>query len=310
MLLGSTTIQAATVAIDTSNGYFPKQAVTGVVKATQKSCDLIDRSGMGRAVWVQVRLNGYDYQECIRYYQYGLTATRSANKLAIVYFSGDVWTSSGVTSSYLKQRPQDKQNEAVSWSMKLGNKPYIFVARPGIYGSSGVHKGARKPLESLLMTVALDKIKQRHNIQNFVLTGQSSGGHVVAALISRRQDVICAVPASGPASPQLRATLTKASAPVRELEAVDQLTSYNMRHPKLRVIVLGDLKDKNVPWGAQKVLHDKLVKLKWTSTTINLSAKDSTHHVLADQGRLIADMCADGRSDSYIKNAIKGAQFK
>lgn len=67
------------------------------------------------------------------------------------------------------------------------NFPYIFVARPGIYGSSGVHNGARKRLESLLMSEALNKIKQRHQILNYVLVGHSGGGHIVSALLSKGQ---------------------------------------------------------------------------------------------------------------------------
>lgn len=300
---------AANMVIDSSNGVFGKEPVMGVVQASAQECAQIDAAGVGRAVWVTVGLNGYDYQECIRYYPYGLSATRSGNPQAIVYFSGDIWGSNGVDTTYLKSKPQDKQNESMQWSRKL-NQPYIFVARPGTYGSSGVHKGARKPLESLLMTEALNQIKQRHSIANYVLVGHSSGGHVVASLLSKRQDVICAVASSAPASPMLRATLKKASSPVREFEPVNNLFSSTLHHPKLRVFVLGDLKDSNTPWASQKVLADKLQSLKWPVSTINLTAKDSSHHILADQARTIAGLCAQNQSTVQIKTIVEASGFK
>jgi hypothetical protein len=302
---------AAAVAIDTSNRAFTAESATSIVKATETDCKIIDQSGIGRAVWVQVILNGNQYNECIRYYQYGLAGGKTSNNRAIVYFSGDVQGMSGtVSTDYTKQKPQDKQNEAVYWSSKLNNKPYIAIARPGLYGSSGVANGARKPLESLLMTGALNQIKERHRIVNYVLVGHSSGGHVVSSLLSKRSDIICAVPSSAPSSPKLRAQFRGSATPTKELEAADSVTKYNVRHAALRVFVVGDKNDRNVPWPAQQVMDNKLKQLGWPTTIINFNAKDSTRHVVADQARMVAGMCADGRTTAYIQNAAQGSEFK
>lgn len=110
---------ATTYPLDTSNGYFKKDPVMGIVKTTRQTCEKSDQSGIGRTVWVEVVLNGYTYQECIRYYAQGLAATHSGNKVAIAYFAGDVWGRTGVGADYLKQSPQYKLDEALSWSKKL-----------------------------------------------------------------------------------------------------------------------------------------------------------------------------------------------
>ncbi len=293
MLLATNHSFAETVSIDLTNGNFIGDDAYKVVTSIQAQCTQLDNSGIGRTVWVEVNLNGYSYKECIRYYSAGLLESQTNNR-AIVYFSGDVGVIGGAPASYTSLKPQDMVNKAVTASTELYNFPYIFVARPGIYGSSGVHNGARKPLESLLMSEALNKINQRHQILNYVLVGHSGGGHIVSALLSKRTDILCAVPSSAPSSPKKQAEALGKTPDPRLFETVDAITPLTPKHPANRVFVVGNLNDSIVPWVSQLVLHDKLIQLSWASNIINLQAIDGSHHDVAEKAKKIAGMCAWG----------------
>lgn len=82
------------------------------------------------------------------------------------------------------------------WSADAG-RPAIYLARSGIYGSSGDHNKWRTYCEIELMDRALDLLKARHNIALFVLTGHSGGGQIAAALLNRRRDIATSVLSSG-----------------------------------------------------------------------------------------------------------------
>ena len=62
----------------------------------------------------------------------------------------------------------------------------------------------RRPAESLLLSAALDKIREKLKIKELVVAGQSGGGHVTSSLITHRNDIVCAVPTSAPSSPRVR----------------------------------------------------------------------------------------------------------
>ena len=76
-------------------------------------------------------------------------------------------------------------------------RPYIHLARPGILGSSGHHLDRRRPREIALVDTALTRLKAHFGWRRLNLVGQSGGGHLVAALIARRDDIGCAVITSG-----------------------------------------------------------------------------------------------------------------
>jgi dienelactone hydrolase len=56
-------------------------------------------------------------------------------------------------------------------------------------------------MESRQINAALDVLKQQWSIKEFVIAGQSGGGHVTASLLTMRNDIVCAVPTSAPSSP-------------------------------------------------------------------------------------------------------------
>lgn len=98
------------------------------------------------------------------------------------------------------------QAAARRWAIALGH-PYILLARPGTFGSTGDHRLRRSRREVALIDAALDQIKARHGIARLVVAGTSGGGHLAAALLSRRDDISCAVITSGVVAVKMRARL-------------------------------------------------------------------------------------------------------
>jgi hypothetical protein len=80
----------------------------------------------------------------------------------------------------------------VRWSRSL-RMPYIYLGRPGTYGSSGEYAKRRTAREIDLVSAALEAIKTRHGYSRLHLAGYSEGGHAAAALLARRTDVRCVV---------------------------------------------------------------------------------------------------------------------
>jgi hypothetical protein len=145
------------------DNFSPSDVLNGT-KADQDACT-------GSAVWVVVNGEG----DCIVYYAGGLEAH---NPTAIIFFQGDLitrqWDDRGKTTdqsvdpSYAQDSPAHEAQLAARWAARLG-VPYILLARPGTYGSSGDHKERRRLREVLLVDAAISAIKQRDHIDSLVL---------------------------------------------------------------------------------------------------------------------------------------------
>jgi dienelactone hydrolase len=107
-------------------------------------------------------------------------------------FNGDVV----VGDRYLRLSPRLMQAEAEQFAAAL-QRPFVNLARPGVFGSSGDHGQRRREYEVQLIDAALDRLKDAFGWRRLNLAGQSGGGHLVAALIARRTDVGLAVIVSG-----------------------------------------------------------------------------------------------------------------
>jgi hypothetical protein len=276
------------------HGDFSEEALSRGVKATHAQCNRVPT-----AVWVSTK---GDEGECLKYWIAGFGAGPIAR--AVVFFHGDAWLGPGKTNkSYLDLTDEKLQRMADDTSKKLG-VPYIFFARPGTHGSSGDHMQRRRPAESLLISAALDQIKTRHGIKELVLTGQSGGGHVTASLLTLRSDIVCAVPTSSPSSPRIR-WLAKGKTKdttgfADSYEPAEHIDRSLPHHPQLRVFVLGSPNDKNVPWGAQTVLADKLKEVGIPVRVLQGEGGGPDHHSLSNSARAVAGWCAKGMSDDAI----------
>ena len=284
----------------TSQGDFSESAIRRGVKATREQCEAVSN-----AVWVSTPEHG---AECLRYWVAGFPRV-NANR-AVVYFHGDIWVGAGKTSKvYLEASNERIQRDAEAWSKRIG-APYIFFGRPGTHGSSGDHMQRRRVSEAMLVSAALDRIKERLNIGEFVLAGQSGGGHVTASLITYRPDIVCAVPTSAPSSPRVRWTfkgLTSDTTGFRDsYEPAEHLQKARM-HEKLRVFVLGDPHDRNVVWPSQTILSDRLKEAGIPVETLQGEGTGPDSHGLANSARTVAGWCFhDTPTPEIVRKAAGG----
>src|SRR5262245_61208629 len=172
---------------------FSASAVLSGIASTPTAC-----GGPGK-VWVEVDGRG----DCLRFY--GATPERSPNR-PVVFLEGDAVQQNGKSDAgqtiwdvppyYTQLSPSIMQAEAEQYAAAT-HRPFINLARPGIYGSSGNHLERRRKREVDLVNAALDRLKEQFGWDLISLAGQSGGGHLVGALLARRTDVDCAVIASG-----------------------------------------------------------------------------------------------------------------
>jgi hypothetical protein len=175
-------------------------------------------------------------------------------------------------------------------------------------GSSGDHKLRRRAGEARLVSSALDAIKARHRIGEFGLVGLSGGGHTVAALLGWRTDIVCAVPASSVSSPRLRwqalGLASDVTGTTDSYEPAEQLLAGHF-HPGLRVFVLGDPKDTEVPWASQTPLAQRLRELGVAAEILTGEGTGVKRHVLGSSGLAIGAMCLAGKPTADILEAAR-----
>jgi hypothetical protein len=251
------------------------------------------------AVWVTApHADGVVEGACIRYYAAGLAAT---NPVAVVFLHGNRLARSfdkegrlirvDAGNSYGTPSASELQAAAAIQAKALGY-PFIIVARPGYYGSSGVANDQYRRREILLVNAAVDAIKQRHAIARFGASSQSGGGPSLAGLLAMRNDISCAAFSSSltafdereqalrepSRNPPLRQVTPDAYDPIRETASIRPSAER-------RVFIVGDPNDKLIPLAAQQAYSDALerqgVHVAMTSST----AVGDNHHGLGATGQ-------------------------
>src|SRR5262249_30669818 len=138
------------------------------------------------AVWVEHE----EGTECIRYYP---SANVAGAKRAAFFFHGDLLEGKLVIPGAYKDNHSATLRKAAQNLARLNGVPFILVARPGAYGSSGLHTERRRLKEYLSLNAAVDAIKARYGLREVLLSGQSGGATTVGALLTLgRTDVACA----------------------------------------------------------------------------------------------------------------------
>ncbi|EAB6717722.1 alpha/beta fold hydrolase [Salmonella enterica subsp. enterica] len=288
----------------TGNQNFTAYEALNGATATQEDC-----AGLDPALWVSTA----DGAACMRYYSHGLAAS---NKVVLVYLSGDVIlrTAKGVrfvSPAYISKSPESLTTEMAAWSEQAG-APTVYLARPGIYGSSGDHNLRRRKAEVDLLDAALDRLRERYSIENFILVGHSGGGHLAAALLNRRSDIKAMVSSSGMLAVK-RAMITldrqwkihpRLLYDVRDFyDPVDDVEQIR-KNPRPRIFILSDPEDRSVPFYSQLYYVKRLRGVGQKPVHIYAQATDKAHHVLVDQARLIAAMLAQDATDREIRRAV------
>lgn len=284
--------------------FFDPVAVVEGIRIGRADCALLEKQET--AIWVQAD----GTQACLRYYAAGLAAAPGANPIAAIWLNGDVLGPNGRNAD--KRQSGFGPAEMVSLEQRLSSRfgvPSIFLGRPGTYGSSGKHYAMRgRPIEAGLVNAALDGLKKRYGIQSWALGGHSGGGTIVAELLARRDDLRCAVISSGASA--YRAYL-EARGLIKPGEALTRFDPYDAlddipRKPDRRIFVIGDPRETNVPFSAQKLYFDGLATRNHAAWLVPLErASDKRHHDLVDFGETANEMCAAGASTDAILEALR-----
>lgn len=260
----------------------------------------------GDTVWVVLE-PAWDPDDgtCIRYMYAGL---EPANPVAHVYLHGDVIQQS--ESGWARAWPgyetvtPERLDGFARREFDTYGVPYIRLSRPGTFGSSGFHRERRREKEALIVDAALNLIKERHRIARLALVGQSGGGHVVARLLTLRDDVQCAVISSGVVAVRQRAGLhgwaTDITGYRDYVDPVDEVDAIIV-DPDRRIFILGDPRDKNTPFVTQTAYFEAVEAAGHDVTLLKAEGGGEAHHSLALTGFKVMRWCLDGLSGSAIQ---------
>jgi len=185
--------------------------------------------------------------------------------------------------------------------------PFIILARPGYYGSSGVANEQYRRREILLVNAALDAIKRRHGIARFGVAAQSGGGPSLGGILALRDDVACAAFSSSltafdereraltepSRNPPLRQVTPDPYDPIRETAAIRPSADR-------RVFIVGDPNDKLIPLAAQQAYADALERQGVHVAMTTSTAVGANHHSLGATGQHAVGWCVEGLPDAEI----------
>jgi pimeloyl-ACP methyl ester carboxylesterase len=289
------------------------------ISIDRETCARLEREQT--AVWVEADGDA----QCLRYYAFGLDPRRP-NPRAVGWMHGDVV---GGPES-IRARHQDGLGvtSMIDQMRRLSERysaPFVFIARPGAYGSSGKHEPTTSTRhEAALVRAQMDAISRRYRVGEWVLAGHSGGGTMVAEMLNRGVSLRCLVVSSGaPAhdaymrakwalSPKSKAEDQKAAAeqfaaalahfdlnPVADLGQV-------LPRPGLRVFVLADPRDETVPVQAQRVYYDALRQRGIDASFVELEkAAPPNHHSLVDHAENAAGLCVQGAPTQQIISTLR-----
>jgi dienelactone hydrolase len=248
--------------------------------------------------YIGIALDGRD--DCLRFY--GAQAG-SIDRPPLVFLEGDVisvaqprtdppvWQ---VGEFYKRLNPRLMQKEAEHYSAATA-RTFVNLARPGTFGSSGHHLERRRPREVALVNAALDVLKARFGWARIDLAGFSGGGHLVGALLARRDDIGCAVIASGNVAVRQRSIERGLSTDVTGyadfVDPIDHAAEIG-RHPT-RVVILTDPSDRVVEAKFQDMFA---VALRTAGVTVEqrlVAAADPSHHNLRSAAIIAGLACTD-----------------
>jgi pimeloyl-ACP methyl ester carboxylesterase len=257
-------------------------------------------------IWVVKDRRG----DCIRYYSHGL---KDENPVVLVVFHGDLMAQNGsrrTLHGYSDNKPEILRSDMRAISNRFG-VPAIFVARPGVYGSSGDHSERRRKREVDLMNLALDELRKRHNIEKFAMAGQSGGGHIVGAMLANRSDIKCAAMSSGVVAVRARVAAkgwTADATGFRDFyDPIDYVDNIS-KDPDLKIFVVGDERDSNVPFTTQKMYFDKLIKRGLKARLVKANGSGPEHHGLAHCGIGIAGLCARNGDAAELTHIVRASK--
>lgn len=262
-----------------------------------------------RAVFVEAFGEGV----CIRYYLSG----PAKGEAPVVFFTGDVLGLDAkgrreVEPGYLTQAPEYIDIASKVWAGRL-HAPMIFFGRLGLNGSSGWHGDRRTALEVEVTNRALEAIKAREGLSGFHLVGQSGGAMLVPALVAARDDIGCAVIASGPmdfrAFTRTYGITFRTGGPRAHYDPmsdVGKIAAKTSGADAVRLFLLTDPADRSVPAIFQNPMVAALAAKGGHATQILTGGRDAEHHALIEKALFVAGQCVAGDSDAVIDKRWRG----
>ena len=264
------------------------------VTMSQAQCAAIPQT-----VWVKA----YGRDFCVRYY---MSTAGGEGRRPVVFLQGDQFGPLDIktynwkdTSGSADVDTADLVSFADSFS-KMTKTTAIYLARIGVDGTSGDHRSRKTVLELKLIDAALDAIKQRHGFEGFHIAGQSGGSQILGGLIGLRQDIGCAVAGSGQFL-----TSNMNGDPSRTYFDSSKYIPDVLRRPSLRLLVVTDPADKQVPAKMQNAYVEKYRKAGRPIPQFNVEATDPKHHGVVQYARLAMAGCVLGKPDTEIDRAIQ-----
>jgi len=250
-----------------------------------------DRPGF---LWVQPA----EGPACIRYFA---SSDVDGARLAIVQFSGDRQTLMNRPPAQIPGNTEALRLLDAERSRDRAGVPWVFMARPGTYGSSGDHGKRRELAEVRALDAALDALMQRHRLQRIVIVGHSGGATAGAALLTLgRQRVACAVLTSGAyglleRARRLGASRGGLSDTTGSTRFYDPLMHVDgiAPDPLRRIVLIGNRDDRNTPFDLQVRFADAVAKAGHRIEIRTHPAEPPQYHDLTDRiGLRTASLCA------------------
>jgi pimeloyl-ACP methyl ester carboxylesterase len=289
----------------TDEMFDPEQVVKGITISREACADL---ERLETAVWVEVAEVG----SCLRYYAAGLHPAPGPNKLVAAWLHGSLTGDTGKNADkHQKGLGVSAMIEQVRGLSETYGIPFIFLGRPGGYGSSGWHwKIRHKWQEAALVEAQIDALKKRYGIVKWALGGHSGGGLLTAEMVGRRDDIQCAAISSGAGA--YRAALValgvKGAATIQYPSWFDpsRLIEKMPVQPEQRIFGVGDPRDALVPFGSQQQYFNSLKEHGHAAWLVGLErAPGPAHHSMVDYGETALGMCAQGASTQSILQALE-----
>jgi pimeloyl-ACP methyl ester carboxylesterase len=283
---------------------FPVDELPGGKTIAREEC-----ARLAHAVWVEHRYGA----ECIRYFPSpGIERAPQAS----FFFHGDLLDGNfPIRAAYTDNRSK----VLLAWAKRMEATwgfAFVYVARPGTYGSSGRHAERRRPKEFYSMNAAIDAIKAKHGVGKVLLSGQSGGATIVGALLTLgRADVVCAVGTSGGYAVIERVDFIRRAAGARtgfgrdstgytDVYDVVEYVAGIQPDPQRRIFLIGDPLDQMTPFVLQKKFADRIRAAGHEVRLVEARATGSLHHSLRPVGLTAVGLCGQGATTEEIIRRI------
>ncbi len=283
-----------------------REITAGPEPLAQADCEAKPHSVWISARWIEKgtfsdsERNG---QACLRYFPSDHAASAAR---PLLYLHGDRVEPEGFKDGTYRQQVAFANQIA-----KSSGQPTVVIGRPGVYGSSGANHftDRRTPQEAALIYATIEALKVRYGWSRLLLSGQSGGGGLVAAMLTMgRNDIDCAAMSSGAVAVRVRTVDQKFSNPGRDstgrylYETYDPLEHVGriVADPQRRLFIVADRRDKRVSYNSQRQFFLALEKHGQHALFIEQFARDKNSHALTWPGVRAVGACAAGRSDEEI----------